>query len=463
MNIPSLYLSLTVLCSTALSASALPDFLWGAALSEYQVSGSAICKKSNWSAREKKLKDKSGDACQFWDRYPEDIAIMKTLGIQSLRFSIEWCVIEPEKGTINYEALEHYRQLLLALKQAGIEPMITLHHFVHPAWFEKLGGFAKESNLIHFEQFCTLIFSEFSDLCRLWIIINEPSIFAFQGYVRGVFPPGKMNIITAWTVLKNMVQAHVQIYQKLKTMPGGQEALIGFNHQYLVFEPYSLWNPFEAIPGLLFNRLVNTAVVDFLKTGTFVGVQIPGLTERFEAPNPRCYDFIGLNYYSRAVLKSQLSLTDPLIPTARPGEVMTDMPYAIYPQGLYDALIDLHETRMPIYVTENGIADKQDERRKIWIQSYTDALLHAKEAGVDVRGYYYWSLLDNYEWDLGWGMQFGLISVDRETKERTIKQSAWLYSDIIRAYRRSQSWSISSLFSDFFYSQYENEYYPLEE
>ncbi len=454
------FLCIALFIHAALSASALPDFLWGAALSEYQVSGSAVCPKSNWSSWEKKLKDKSGDACQFWDRYLEDIAIMKKLGIQSLRFSIEWCIIEPEPGNINYEALEHYRQLLLALKQAGIEPMITLHHFVHPLWFERKGGFAKEQNLAYFEQFCTLVFSEFSDLCRLWVIINEPTIFAFQGYVRGVFPPGKTNILKAWTVLKNMVQAHVQVYQKLKSMPGGQNALIGFNHQYLVFEPYSAWNPLEAMPGFLFNRLLNTSVVDFLKTGTFVGVQIPGLTERYEAPHKRCYDFIGLNYYSRAVLKSQFSLTEPLVPACKPGEIMTDMPYAIYPQGLYDALMDLHETGMPIYVTENGIADHGDNRRQIWIQTYTDALLHAKEDGVDVRGYYYWSLLDNYEWDFGWKMQFGLVGVDRETKERTIKPSAWLYADIIRRYKRSQSWSLPSMFSDLLYpGQHQGRYF----
>lgn len=407
-------------------------FLWGAAVSEYQVSGSAICSQSNWSTwEERSAIEPSGEACQFWDRFEDDIARMKQLGIQAFRFSVEWCKIEPREGEFDHRALAHYQQVVTALLEAGIEPMITLHHFVHPGWFEDKGGFAQEEHIPLFVRYCQYVFDAFADRVRLWTVINEPTVFALQGYLRGVYPPGIINPFTAFSVLRNLMQSHVQVYHALKAMPQGDNALIGFIHQPLKFEPYHSWNPFEHIPGLLFNRLTHQAVTDFITTGEFIGYDMPLLRCYYKAPEGKFFDFIGLNYYSRALIRAQASLTDPLYPTHYDNEIMTEMPYALYPQGLYDMLMELKGLDTPIYITENGVADAHDTLRKQWIGEYVNAIRRAMSDGVDVRGYYYWSLLDNYEWDMGYEKKFGLISVDMTTQERTIRPSGFWYAQMI--------------------------------
>ncbi len=410
------------------------DFLWGVALSEYQNSGAACCSDSNWSNWEKFLAEKSGNACDFWHNYADDITLMKQLGINSLRFSVEWCVIEPKEGKFSKAALNHYKEVCNALINAGITPMITLHHFVHPQWFEEKGGFEKRKNIKYFERFCVVVFKHLGDCVSLWCTINEPTIYAFQGYIRGVFPPGKTGRFpSAFRVLCNMLEAHTRVYHSLKALPHGDKAQVGFVHQYLVFQPYTSWNPLERIPGLLFNNLLNKSVLHFLKTGAFkVGIPILGSITYQAPPEKPIMDFIGLNYYSRALIKAQLSLTEPLIATHYPDEVMTDMPYAMYSQGLYKAIKDINQLKLPIYITENGIADANDDRRETFLREYLSAMGKAIAEGCDVRGYYYWLLMDNYEWDMGYSMKFGLYAVNRKTQERFLRPSAHYYKTIIK-------------------------------
>ena len=407
-------------------------FLWGAAVSEYQVSGAATCTQSNWSKWEQQMGlEPSADACQFWDRFEHDIFLMKQLGIQTFRFSVEWCTIEPREGEYNEAALDHYARVIKRLIEEGIEPMITLHHFVHPDWFERKGGFAYEENIPLFVRYCQHVFEAFADQVRLWTVINEPTVFALQGYLRGVYPPGIINPFTAFTVLRTLMQAHVAVYHALKSMPSGDHCSIGFIHQPLKFEPYSSWNPLERIPGWLFNRLTHEAVTDFIKTGVFQAYNLPLLRCYYQAPAGRFYDFIGLNYYSRALIRAQASITEPLYPTHADGQIMTEMPYAMYPEGLYEMLMELKDLTTPIYITENGVADANDTLRKEWIEGYVGATKQAIRDGADVRGYYYWSLLDNYEWDMGYEKKFGLISVDHTTQERTIRPSGLWYAQMI--------------------------------
>ncbi|MGB8367468.1 MAG: family 1 glycosylhydrolase [Candidatus Babeliales bacterium] len=410
-------------------------FLWGTAISEYQNSGADCCTNTNWSKWEDEKKiEKSGKACDFWNRYPEDIELIKNLGVNSFRFSVEWCKIEPEEGKFNKAALDHYVDLCDKLIEAGITPMITLHHFVNPSWFDEKGGFEEEKNLYYFERFCIKVFEHLSGKVNLWCTINEPTIYVFQGYLRGVFPPGKlMNMPLALRVLKNLLQVHTHVYHSLKSMPHGDTAQIGLVHQYLVFEPYTSWNPLERVPGLLFNYVLNTGVLKFLKTGTF-NIKIPGLGEFFSYTAPKdkpLMDFIGLNYYSHPLMKGQLSFRDPLITTNYANEVMTDMPYRMCPVGFYKAIKHMSEFNVPIYITENGIADAQDKNRETFLRQYIFAMQKAIDEGCDVRGYYYWSLMDNYEWDMGYSMKFGLYAVDHDTQERALRTSAHYYKNII--------------------------------
>lgn len=419
------------------------NFLWGTAISEYQVSGALGCPYSNWAAFEV-MPDKngklpiadgqfSGDACNFKKSYRSYIALMKELGINAFRFSVEWSNIEPQEGVFCQEALDFYAELCDALIDAGITPMITLHHFTDPLWFTQKGGFEKDENIFYFVRFAHQVFEHLASRITLWITFNEPTIYMFQGYIHGAFPPAKKSLLTAIGVMRNLLKAHTLAYKALKEAPGGDAVQIGIVHQYLKFYPYHSWNLLERIPGLLFNDLLNTCVLHFFKTGSFKVPLSSFFGWQYDAPyGQKLFDFIGLNYYSRVIVKGQLSFTEPLVPSCLPGEVMTDMPYAMYPQGLYDAIVEMSELGVPMYITENGIADAKDDRREQFIKEYTRALLRAFKDGYDIRGYFYWSLMDNFEWDEGYHKKFGLCHVDFDTKEATIRPGAWAYAQVIQ-------------------------------
>jgi len=424
----------------------VPDnFLWGIAWSEYQNSGAGHCSKSNWALWEQtSAKDglphivdnqQSGYACDHWNRYQTDVELMKDLGVNAARFSIEWSNIEPEEGVFDEAAFAHYEDLLDQLSAAGITPMITLHHFTDPLWFTHKGGFEKEENVHYFVRFSQKVFERLGSKVNLWCTINEPTIYMFMGYVLGKFPPGKTNPVLAMRVMKHLLQAHTQTYAALKAMPYGDTAQIGIVHQYLVFEPYRSWNVLERLPGIYFNYILNTAVLGFFKTGTFTAVPlVPDLYSlTYHAPkDQKLMDFIGLNYYSRVLIKSQFSLSDPMISSHYPDETMTDMPWAIYPDGLYKAIKEVASLGVPLYITENGIADGKDDRRELFLRRYLYSLSQAIKDGFDVRGYFYWSLMDNFEWDQGYGKDFGLYAVDRDTQERTLRESSKYYQKIIQ-------------------------------
>jgi beta-glucosidase len=443
----SIFLVLTFIFSKAFDNVPLcvfpHNFLWGTAVSEYQISGALGCPHSNWAAFEtiapKNGKPPiadgqcSGSACDFKNNYPTYIALMKELGTNAFRFSVEWSNIEPQEGVFCQEELQFYDDFCQALLDAGITPMITLHHFTDPLWFTQKGGFEKEENILYFVRFCKKVFERLSTKVSLWVTFNEPNIYVFQGYDRGVFPPGKKSRSAAVCVLRNLLKAHVITYKTLKAMPKGNTAHIGIVHQYLKFYPYSAWNPLERVPGILFNDLLNTYIFKFLKSGLFKVKVSPLCEYEYQAPrNHKLYDFIGLNYYSRVIVKWQPSLTEPLVPSCYPGEIMTDMPYAIYAQGLYDAIAHMSEFNVPIYITENGIADAHDNRRAQFIKEYIAVLERAIHNGYDVRGYFYWSLMDNFEWDEGYHKKFGLCHVDFETKKATLRQGAQAYKAIIK-------------------------------
>lgn len=416
------------------------DFNWGFAICEYQNSGQNNCPNSNWADWENssyennlphiKNHQVSVDSCDFWNNYVSDIERMKDFGVNSLRFSLAWDRIEPNEGEFDQEALEHYDDVIDRLLEAGIKPLITLHHFVHPRWFEELGGFENEENIKYIVRFAKKVFNRYSDRVSLWCTINEPNVFTLQGYMRAAFPPGKSNVYTALKVLRNLLKAHTDIYMKLKSLPRGGDAEIGFIHQYLKFEAYHKWNVIEHLPGFFFNYILNYLTLNFLKTGKF---SVPTLS--YTAPIAKRLDYIGLNYYSRVLLQTQFSLKEPMKATCYPDEIMTDMPYPIYPKGLYDAIMDVATLGVPVYITENGIADQKDDRRDLFLRSYISAMFDAIRDGVDVRGYYYWTFTDNFEWDEGFLMKFGLYEVDFQTQERTLRGGAQYFKEIINKTR----------------------------
>lgn len=421
------------------------NFIFGTAIAEYQVSGASNCPEAQWAAWDYAKDSKglprihqgqhSGKACDFWHTYEADIELLKKMNVKSFRFSLEWSVIEPQQGYINQEAIKHYHHLMDTLLAAGIKPVVSLHHFTHPIWFEELGAFEKEENSTHFVQFAQNMVREYSDKVMLWVTFNEPGVYVFQGYIRGVWPPGKIGVNRAGQVLYNMLKAHVNTYKAIKKMPNGDAIRVGLAHSVTQFEPYNDGARMESAVCHYINHVFHDAITEFFSTGTFAW-KVPVLTalEFHDADAPGSLDFFGINYYSHVLLRIEWGNCGQAY---RPHEIKTDMPYCVYAEGLYRAIKDVSDRitapqGIPIYITENGIADEKDDRRALFIKRYLYALYRAIEDGYDVRGYFYWSLLDNFEWSEGYSQKFGLYEVDMRTLSRRLRDGAYPYLDIIR-------------------------------
>jgi beta-glucosidase len=412
------------------------DFLWGSGSCEYQVSGASNCSSTNWAAWEKEQKNgikhnqRSGNSADHWNRYKEDIQLMKALHLNAYRFSLDWGKIEPLEGIYNDEAIQHYIDVCQELINNNITPMITLFHFVCPVWFEKKGGFEKEENIEYFIRFSKKMFFVLEKQVKLWCIINEPSVYTLMGYIFGDYPPGKKSFYLAGVVLKNLLKAHCDVYQLLKSTPQGKKAEFGIVYSSLKTFPRHRLNILIYLFCCYFNYIKNGAFLNFFKTGRFNWITPLGKKVSYTCKvAPNCIDFFGLNYYSRVVVRFK----DIFCKTGScyPDEIMTDMPFAIHAEGLYDAIQEASEFRLPIYITENGIADSRDDRRELFIRRHLYVMSKAIEDGFDVRGYFYWSLTDNFEWTDGFLMNFGLYHVNFSTQERTLRLGALCYKQII--------------------------------
>jgi len=461
------------------------NFVWMVGSSEYQVSGSFAAPHSNWAHWE--LQEglaPSRIACDSWDRYREDIALMKRLGVTAYRFSVDWSIVEPAPGLINQEAIKHYSDVCDELRKAGIKPMVTLHHFSHPMWFESLGGFEKQENIPLFVNFCSIIYRELGDRVEWWCTINEPTVYVLEGYLLGAFPPGyKWACRTAGRVLHNLLRAHVAVYLELKMIYAEQakfglklekEPSVGLAHQYLQFEPYhGILHPaalMERIFASTLSAWCNDSVINFFCTGVFnfpmplitswnLGKDVAkthterkALIEQAKAEVEYApmlkdsLDWIGINYYSHVFFKGSLSAQEADWSGCYPGDIQTDMPYTMYAEGLYLALKRVSEIGKPIYITENGIADARDLNRDTWIRRHLYAASKAIADGCDLRGFCYWSLLDNYEWNRGYVMRFGLYEFDAEAyflekmknpfalRSCKLRKGSQWFVDVVRGY-----------------------------
>lgn len=448
------------------------NFLWGAAICEYQTSGAEGCPNSNWAHWEKKAQlTPSGKVCDSWNLYREDIKILKKFGLNCYRFSIDWSKIEPCEGVIDRSALQHYAEMCDALLSEGIKPVVTLHHFVHPQWFEELGAFEKRKNISYFIRFCKLVFKALNDRVALWCTFNEPAIYAMQGYVRGVYPPGKsgyFGIRLAAKVLKNLLDAHVEVYHALKALPGGEKAKIGIVHQYLKFEPFHGKNNafklgLEQFVASQFDW-VHQAVIEFFKTGKYK-FYVTCVVNKFDttqsAPaalrerRKESLDFIGINYYSHVFLKLQSDGSDIIYPAMRDYDIPTGMPFAVYAEGLYRAVKHVSELNLPIYITENGAPTPDDRCRDTWIKRYLYTVSKCLAEGYDIRGYIYWTLMDNYEWDMS-DQQFGLCTVDATTQERIMRPGSAHFKQVVEKFSPKKGFfkrivvGLKSVFSSIF-------------
>ncbi|MEA1875747.1 MAG: glycoside hydrolase family 1 protein [Bacteroidota bacterium] len=416
------------------------DFTWGVAAAAHQVEGNNT--NNQWYLWETAKDEqgnprilngqKAGMACDHWNRYPEDIRLMKNLGVTAYRFSIEWSRIEPAESVFDTVAIKHYLQVCDSLLYHGIKPMITLHHFSNPIWFEKKGAFEKAENVDDFIEFVEYVYPIFSSRVKNWCTINEPSVYVVDGYFNGVNPPGVSDPKIAGTVLRNLLEAHVRAYQMIKSLPGGADASVGLVKNMTFIDPYNPLNLADWILSSYANRAFNESTLNFLETGKFNFV-MPTMV-KIKEENPLAVgstDFIGLNYYSHYTLKFGFDLDNAFENRPLAHEIPTDMEYSQYPEGFYRAAKRVAKLGVPVIVTENGIADASDQYRDLFIRRYLYALSKAREEGVDIRGYYYWSLMDNFEWSSGYDMKFGLYENNFETQKRRLRGGAEAFREII--------------------------------
>jgi beta-glucosidase len=308
-----------------------------------------------------------------------------------------------------------------------MEPMVTLHHFTNPTWIAQAGGWEAPETAEYFARFAARVTDEFGAMARLWITINEPTVIAYQGYLRGEWPPGMRNLGAAARVLVNLLRAHWLTYERIKSRH--PELQLGLAHHLRVFDPARRFLPQDRAVAAVFNRVFNETMLKSLRLGRLV---FP-LTRAGRASGPpHSQDFIGLNYYTRELVKFNRRYRaelfgERMLPAGSPR---SNLNWELYPQGLYRTLRSLGRETLPIYVTENGIADAQDALRPEYLLTHVAAMLRAIEAGSPVRGYFHWTCFDNFEWAEGYSAKFGLIACDPLTQERRPRPSARLYAQI---------------------------------
>jgi len=421
-------------------------FLWGVATSAYQVEGedgATIKPYNQWQRCEEKeieidgktcipVPHVSGNACEHFSRYKEDIQLMKKLGFKAFRFSISWGKVEPREGEFNQEVIDHYEDVCRELVANGIKPVVTLHHYTHPCWFEDLGSFEKEENIQYFVRFCKKVFRQLHPHIHLWFTFNTFVGYALPGFSQGMKPPFKKDLALAITVLKHVLEAHVHVYHALKEI--SPTSKIGIYKNIFQLDPWCLLNPLDRLYCALGNSISNDSIYNFFTTGVFK-LWIPckvSMNYKNEWAIG-ALDCVGLNYYSGAYAKNFKIIPRPeCIPTKNSR-------YTIYPEGFYRAIKTIDQKlakplAVPIYITENGIAARNDKERSFFYKSYLYALSKAMQEGVDVRGYMTWSLMDNYEWSSGYDVQYGICHVDFKTQERTLKKGTEFLIDVVNSF-----------------------------
>ena len=416
------------------------DFKWGTATSSHQVEGNNT--NNQWHVWEQTPGhivdgDTCGLACDWWRNAEADFDRMVELGLNAHRLSIEWSRIEPSEGRFDDDAVDRYRRMLLELRRRGIEPMVTLHHFTNPIWLEEQCGWEEAGVVLpKFERYAAKVVRSLGDLCDLWCTVNEPNIYAIMGYLTddGHMPPGRPgHLNTTLRVVSNMLLGHSAAYRVLHDHQ--PLARVGIAHHMREFQPLRPAHPLDRVAARTHDYLFNQSILNSINRGRW-GPLLGRASGHGARPLRRTLDWIGLNYYSRQRSRFDRAQRNLLFSNIgdTPGAVMSDFNYGeIYPAGLMHCLKRLARYRLPIYVTENGLPDADDDQRPGFIARHLRVLWKAAQWNWQIQGYYHWSLVDNFEWGQGFRMKFGLYELNRETQERSPRRSARLYRDIARA------------------------------
>lgn len=410
------------------------NFRWGTATSSHQVEG-GLTNNDWWLAEQAGgyiyQNQGAGQACDWWNRAEEDFDRMAQMNNNAHRLSIEWSRIEPRPGVWDEDALARYREMLIGLRLRGIDPMVTLHHFTNPIWMAEQGGWENEKVIFWFERYTRKVVSALGDLVELWCTINEPNVMISQAYTVGRWPPGKQDLNATFKVMLNLVRAHAVAYRAIHEIsPGAQ---VGIATHIMSWRPRRPWLPFDILATNLIGHLFHFLLLDMVTAGI---MRIPG---RRSSPVPeaaRTLDWLGVNYYQQYRIRFNPFARNTLFMDLCTKAGVLKGPGGwgeIHPRGMFDTIRMMWKHyHLPVYITENGIPDPTDEQRPQFIVTHLAQMWKALQKEVPVLGYYFWSLIDNFEWTEGYDprFRFGLIALDPQTQERRMRPSGLLYAAI---------------------------------
>ena len=379
-----------------------PDgFRWGTATAAHQIEGGNT--NNDWWRWEHTpgsgVAEPSGDACDSWHRWTEDVDLVASLGLDHYRFSLEWSRIEPAPGEFSAAALDHYRRICDSLREKGVEPVVTFHHFTTPLWLADRGGWEKRETVDRYGEYCHRSAAALGSSIGRACTLNEPNIVATMGYVMGMFPPGRTDPAAAHAVTENLVDAHRK----------GVEAIR------------------SASPGVPVGLTLSMTDYQAVEGGEEHAARTREIHEDVFLRATEGDDFLGVQTYTRM----RLGPTGWVGP--EPGVPVLPMGYELWPQALGACLRRAWEVtcgKVPLWVTENGIGTDDDDQRTQFVHDALVGVLDVLADGITVEGYTYWSLLDNFEWAFGYRPRFGLVAVDRRTFERRPKRSASWFSSV---------------------------------
>jgi beta-glucosidase len=442
---------------TSTNAHLFPaDFLWGAATSAYQIEGSPLADGAGASIWHRfshtpgcvARADNGDTACDHYRRFAEDISLMRELGLTAYRFSVSWSRVLPQgRGAVNPRGLDFYDRLVDGLLEAGIEPVPTLYHWDLPAALDDLGGWLNPEIADWFSDYADVLFRALDDRVMMWTTLNEPWVVADGGYLHGKLAPGHRSIFEPPIASHHLLRAHARAVEAYRATGRHRIGLV------VNLEPkYSASRSAEDLDATRrADAYMNRQYLD----PVFLGKYPEELAEIFGDARPafpsseteairQPIDFLGVNYYTRSVTRADprsYPVRACRLPQRRSTHTQTG--WEVYPDGLADILLWVTERygKIPLYVTENGAAfydpprpagAVKDPLRVSYLKDHLRAASRAREQGADLRGYFVWSLLDNFEWSHGYSKRFGIIHVDFETQRRTVKSSGRFYAEVIR-------------------------------
>lgn len=390
-------------------------FLWGVSTSAHQIEGGNTNDWSVWESSRERLSDLkargknineyiSGLAANSWNLYEQDFDLIQDLGCGAYRLGVEWSRLEPAEGKFNLEARDHYIKMFKSLKARNIKVVLTLWHWTNPVWLEEKGGWRNRDVVRYFSRFTEFCTKEFGEYVDFWVVLNEPLMIVGHGYLDGKFPPNhKGDIINSLRLVRNYLAVQKSAYRIIHKHLSDAQVGLAMTTGY-----------FDQLhPGNLLEKLM-VITADYFRNFWMLN-RLQGY-----------FDYIGVNYYHHDRLTWR--------PPFKKNENLktTDFGWEIFPEGIYHVLKNYAKYQKPLYITENGIADQKDSQRADFIKGHLSYILQAINEGADVRGYFHWSLLDNFEWADGYAMKFGLYQVDRTTFERIARPSATVYGEICR-------------------------------